>query len=122
MIRLAPASRSALRHWATLAGVSLVAAVAVALIHGSHAPAAVFGRILASSLVYSATIAGLGGLIVPRVLRSVTPERSPRRWALMVALLLAVAVAGTFAAGALVTLLGLVPRAPFLVRFREDLQ
>src|SRR5262245_38786443 len=122
MIAPVPASRSAPRYWATVAGVSVVAAVAVALIHGSHAPAGVFGRILASSLVYAATIGGLGGLIVPRVVRSVTPERSARRWALRVALLLAVAVAGTLVAGALVTLLGLAPRGPFLMRFREDLQ
>ena len=118
----APAPRSASRYWGTVAGVSLVAAVAVALIHGSHAPARVFGRILLSSLVYSATIGGLGGLIVPRVIRTVTPQRSARRWALMVLLLLGVAVAGTLAAGGIVTLLGLAPRGSFWSRFGEDLQ
>jgi len=122
MIPPEPARRLGSRYWIRVAGVSLGAAVVVAVIHASHAPPRLFGKILLSSLVYSATIGGLGGLIVPLVIRCVAPRRSAGRWVLIVALLLVLAVAGTLGAGAIIGALGLAPRELFWIRFRDDLQ
>src|SRR5262245_26028339 len=116
----APAHHLTGRYWATLAAVSAGVAVMVAFVHASPASPAVFQRALLRSLIYSATIAALGGSLIPVVLGCLTPRRSPARWLSLVISLIVVGLAGTIAAAAIIGAAGLAPREPFWDRVRAD--
>ncbi len=122
MIPPGPARRLGSRYWTMVGSLCLAAAFAVTLIHASPATPVLFGRILLRSLVHSVTMGALAGLIVPWVARCVAPRRSAGRWALMIAAMLALAVAGTFVANAVIELLALAPHESFWTRFRGDLR
>jgi len=113
--------RLGVRYWTTIALMSVGTAVVCALIYASPTRPSLFGRVLVRGLVYAIAMGGLGGSIVPWVVRRLAPQRSTKRWAVLIAALLAVAVAATFLAAALTGALGLAPRASLLTRFREDL-
>jgi signal transduction histidine kinase len=110
------------RYWTTVALMSLGSAAACALIFAGPTRPWLFSRVLLRGLVYAIAMGSLGGAIVPWVVRRLAPERSAKRWAVLIGALLAVAAAATFLAAALIGALGLAPGEPLLARFREDVR
>jgi len=97
-------------RWLRLALVNTLAAITVAVMFtaGSGRP---FASELISSLIFSHTIGGLAGLVVPPVGRRLNWDRGRFAWLVLTATLLAAAAVGCVTAAFIVVGVGLVPAA-----------
>ena len=96
------------RRWVRLAVVNTLAAITVAVMFAA-ANGRPFVYELASSLIFSHTIGGLAGLVVPRVGRRLNWDRGRWAWLVLTATLLTIAVVGCVIAAFIVVGVGLCP-------------
>src|SRR5262245_65771410 len=95
--------------WTRLAAVNTLAGVTVAVMLTASGSRASFLSELASSLIFSHTIGGLAGLVVPLVGRRLEWDRVRWAWLVLAATLLAAAAVGCTVATFLAVGVGLVP-------------
>jgi sensor histidine kinase YesM len=106
----ASVSRSWVRPmWIRLAVVNTLAAVMVALMFMIVGGRRSFGSELMTSLIFSHTIGGLAGLVVPRVAHRLAWDRGRRAWVVLTVTLLVIAVVGCVLASLIIVGVGLVP-------------
>ena len=95
--------------WIRIAVVNTLAAVMVAVMFMAVGGRRSFVSELMTSLIFSHTIGGLAGLVVPRVAQRLAWDRGRRAWVLLTLTLLVIAVVGCVLASFIIVGLGLVP-------------
>jgi sensor histidine kinase YesM len=98
-------------RWIRLAAVNTLAALTIAVMFTVVGSRQSFISELLLSLIFSHTIGGLAGLVVPYVGRRLNWDRGRWAWLALTATLLAVAAVGCVAAAFIVVGVGLVPAA-----------
>jgi two-component system, LytTR family, sensor histidine kinase AlgZ len=81
-------------HWFRVAAAALGAAVLVTVLYSALGLSPLLAT-FQEAVVHSVSMAGLAGLIVPRVMRRLGVASAAARWAWLIPLLLCVALAGT---------------------------
>ncbi len=95
--------------WIRIAVVNTLAAVMVAVMLMAVGGRRSFVSELMTSLIFSHTIGGLAGLVVPRVARRLAWDRGRRAWVVLTLTLLVLAVVGCVLASLIIVGVGLVP-------------
>jgi sensor histidine kinase YesM len=98
-------------RWIRLAAVNTLAAVTVAVVFAAVGGHHRFVSELVTSLIFSHTIGGLAGLVLPLVARRLDWNRVRLAWLALTAILLTVAVVGCVVAVLIIVAVGLVPSA-----------
>jgi sensor histidine kinase YesM len=99
------------RRWIRIAAVNTLAAVTVAVMFAIVAGRHTFVSELVISLIFSHTIGGLAGLVIPPIARRLDWNRVRLSWLALTATLLAVAFVGCVVAALIIVGVGLVPPA-----------
>ena len=107
-------------HWFRIGTASVLAAGVLTALFAlaGHSDISIT---LQSALVHAAAMTTLVSLTVPRLRTAVEARPAPVRWATKIAVLLALALAGTALACGVITLLGVRPAEPFADCYRHDL-
>ena len=99
------------QRWIRLAALNTLAAVTVTVMFMAVGSRRSFVSELATSLIFSHTVGGLAGLVLPVVGRRLNWDRVRLAWLTLTATLLAVAVVGCLLAAPIIVGIGLAPRA-----------
>jgi len=95
--------------WIRIVVVNTVAAVMVAIMFMAIGGRRSFVSELMTSLIFSHTIGGLAGLVVPLVAHRLAWDRGRRAWVVLTLTLLAIALVGCLLASLIIIGVGLVP-------------